>query len=227
MTGPAQASAEAETPLRIDARRNRERIIAAAQQAFAARGLDVPMDDIARRAGVGVATLYRRFPTRSDLIAGAFEAKMTAYAEAVERALAEPDPWIGFCGYVERICSMQAEDRGFTHVLTMTFPRAKDFEAVRNSSHAGLVQLLDRAKAAGALRPDFVPEDIVMVLMANAGVVGATGDAAPDAWRRLVAYLLQAFAATRADPLTQPLPPAPTPAQMYRALLRVRTPVRP
>ena len=85
---PARASPAAGQPgpgLRADAQRNRQRIIAAAQHEFARRGLDVPVEDIARHAGVGVATLYRRFPTRTDLIAGAFEAKMTAYADAVTR----------------------------------------------------------------------------------------------------------------------------------------------
>ena len=207
-------------PLRVDAERNRDRILVAAREAFAVRGLDVPMEEVARRAGVGVATLYRRFPSRSELIAGAFEAKMAAYAEAVEQALAEPDAWVGFAGYVERVCAMQAEDRGFTNVLTMTFPSCKAFEAARDRSHAGLVQLIERAKAISKLRTDFVPEDLVMVLMANAGVVSATGDAAPDAWRRLVAYLLQAFAAPNAEPLPEP----PTPSQMYRALLRARAP---
>jgi AcrR family transcriptional regulator len=204
----------------VDAERNRDRILVAAREAFAVRGLDVPMEEVARRAGVGVATLYRRFPSRSELIAGAFEAKMAAYAEAVEQALAEPDAWVGFAGYVERVCAMQAEDRGFTNVLTMTFPSCKAFEAARDRSHAGLVQLIERAKAISKLRTDFVPEDLVMVLMANAGVVSATGDAAPDAWRRLVAYLLQAFAAPNAEPLPEP----PTPSQMYRALLRARAP---
>jgi AcrR family transcriptional regulator len=84
--------------LRVDAERNRQRIIAAARQAFADLGLEVPMEDIARRAGVGVGTLYRRYPTRGDLIAAAFETKMTAYAEAARQALADPDPWRGFCG---------------------------------------------------------------------------------------------------------------------------------
>lgn len=206
--------------LRADAERNRERILAAARQAFAERGLDVPMDEVARRAGVGVATLYRRFPTRSDLISGSFQPKMDAYADAVEHALAEPDPWVAFSSYVERVCAMQAEDRGFTNVLTMTFPSHAAFVASRDRSHAALVQLIARAKAAGRLRADFVPEDLVMVLMANAGVVSATGDAAPDTWRRLVSYLLQAFAVTDADPL----PAAPTPTQMYRALVRSRRP---
>jgi AcrR family transcriptional regulator len=210
--GPARPA------LRADAERNRQRLIAAAREVFAERGLDVPIEDIARHAGVGVATLYRRFPTRADLIAGAFEAKMAGYADAAAHALAEPDPWVGFCGYIERVCAMQADDRGFANVLTMTFPTAKRFEAERDRAYHAFVELIARAKAAGALREDFRPEDLVMLLMANAGVVAATADAAPDVWRRFAAYMIQAFNA----PNAAPLPPAPMPAAMYRALMRLR-----
>ena len=202
--------------LRVDAERNRQRVVAAARQAFAELGLEVPMEEIARRAGVGVGTLYRRYPTRGDLIAAAFEAKMTAYAEATREALAGPDPWRGFCDYVERICAMQAGDRGFTTVLTMTFPTAKQFEADRARAYADFTTLVERAKAAGSLRADFVAEDMPMFLMANAGVLAATADAAPEAWRRLVGYLIQACAASAA----QPLPDSPGPRRMYKAMLR-------
>ena len=162
--------------------------------------------------------MSRRFPTRDDLITATFAGKMTAYANAIDDALAEPDPWHGFCTYVGRVCAMQAEDRGFTDVLTVTFPTAKGFEADRNRAAAGFAELIDRAKAAGKLRRDFAHQDLVLALMANAGVVNGTGDAAPDAWRRLVAYLLQAFAADAA----LPLPPPPSEQQMYRALLRLQ-----
>ena len=115
MTRPATTDARI---LRRDAARNRERIVLAAQQVFCERGLSAPIEDIADRAGVGIATLYRRFPTRPDLIAAAFEPKMAAYADAVTEALADPIPWHGFCRYVEQICAMQAEDHGFTHAIT-------------------------------------------------------------------------------------------------------------
>jgi AcrR family transcriptional regulator len=219
-TDPGTAAGD-EPCLRADAERNRRRLIAAAREVFAERGLDAPMEEVARQAGVGVATLYRRFPTRDALIAGAFEASMASYADSVAEALADPDPWTGLRGHLERVCAMQAEGRGNAYALTMTFPMAKRFESQRRRAYEGLVELIDRAKATGRLRADFSPEDVALLMMANAGVVGATADTAPDAWRRLVAYLLQAFAAP-ADPAAEPLPPAPTPRAVYRSLVGLR-----
>jgi len=204
--------------LRTDAERNRTLLLAAAHKVFAEQGLEAPMAEIARRAGVGIATLYRRFPTRDDLITATFAMKMKAYVDAIDQALQDPDPWRGFCGYIERVCEMQASDRGFTHVLTLTFPTAKAFEADRNRSYEGFSQLVASAKETGRLRPDFSTEDLILLLMANAGVISATGESAPDAWRRLVAYMVQAFSADH----TEPLPSAPTPKAMYRAMIRIR-----
>ena len=177
-------------PLRVDAERNRGRIVEAAQAAFAERGLDVPLEDVAERAGVGIATLYRRFSTRDDLIAACFERRLEEYANAAEEALEAPDGWTGFCAYVERICEMQAADRGLKDVLTRTFPKAKALEASRSRGFALFLRLIERAKAEGGLRSDFVPEDHVLLLMGNAGVVQAAGNAAPDAWRRYVGLML-------------------------------------
>lgn len=207
---------DGERELRVDAERNRGRLLDAAREVFAEQGLQAPMVAVARRAGVGIATLFRRFPTKDDLIAAAFADKMTAYARAVEDALADPDPWRGFCACVESICQMQADDRGFTDVLTVAFPSATAFEAERASAVARFAELIDNAKATGRLRADFVHQDMIMVLMANAGVLAATTDAAQHTWRRLVAYLIQSFAAEAAAPL----PAAPTPDEVTQALLR-------
>jgi AcrR family transcriptional regulator len=206
-------------PLRADAERNRDLIVDAARRAFAERGLDVAIEEVARRAGVGVGTVYRRFPTRADLIAGAFESKLSVYADAVEEALGMSDAWAGFSHYVERVCEMQAEDVGFASVLTMIFPVAKRFEAIRKRAYAGFVELVRRAKATGELREDFVPEDLPMLLMANAGVLAVTGATAPRTSARLVAYLLQSFAASGSK--RGPLPAPPTSREIFRAMLRV------
>jgi AcrR family transcriptional regulator len=214
------APAQGGRNLRADAERSRKRVIETARDAFADSGLDISTNEIARRAGVGVATLLRRFPNKDDLIAATFADKMRAYSMAIDDALANRDPWKGFCDFLERACRMQADDRGFADVLTMTFPTAKAFEEERNRSAVALGELIDRAKAAGSLRPDFVHQDIPLVLMANAGVVTATRDAAPEAWRRFLAYLLQSFAKAPADALPDP----PTKAQMYQALMRASGP---
>jgi AcrR family transcriptional regulator len=217
MAPPGDREPAAPEQLRSDAERNRDRILGAARRLYAADGLGVSMAAVAREAGVGIATLFRRFPTQHDLIAAVFADRMTAYGDAITAALADPDPWHGFTGYLETVCAMQAADRGFAEVLTMTFPTAKALEACRDQAYEQFVELIARAKASGRLRQDFTPEDMPLLLMANAGVIAVTGEAAPDAWRRLVGYLIQAFA----TPDPAPLPPAPSPAAMYRAMITV------
>jgi AcrR family transcriptional regulator len=213
----ATTEVEKERSLRADAEQNRERIVEAARELFAERGIDVTREEIARKAGVGMATLKRRFPTRADLVAGAFEEKMWLFATGARKALKDPDPWHGFCRYVASLCSMQTSDRGFSDVLTMTFPAAARFEMARRQAFEDFSELTRRAKEAGALREDFVTEDLVILLMASAGVVSATGKVAPRSAPRLVGYLLQAFAA----PGGGTLPPPPSTRQMYKAVLRV------
>ncbi len=209
--------ADIDRPLRVDAERNRGRIVDAAQAAFAERGLDVPLEDVAGRAGVGIATLYRRFPTRDDLIGACFERRLAEYANAAEEALEATDPWAGFCGYVERICAMQAADRGLKDVLTRTFPTARALEEHRSRGYELSVRVIERAQAAGALRADAVPEDLVLLLMGNAGVVQGAGDVAPDAWRRFVGLMLDGLRTEGAGPL----PPPPTPREVIRAMHRL------
>jgi AcrR family transcriptional regulator len=211
---------QAPRPLRVDAERNRARIVEAAQAAFAEHGLDVPLEEVAGDAGVGIATLYRRFPTRDDLIAACFERRLAEYARAAEEALEAPDGWTGFCTYIERICAMQAADRGLKDVLTRTFPNATALEAHRNLGYERSVRLLERAKAEGTLRPDVVPEDLALLLMANAGVVEGFGDASPGAWRRFVALMLDGFRADGAGALPEP----PSPRQVMRAMRRLSRP---
>ncbi|MFJ4920105.1 TetR/AcrR family transcriptional regulator [Streptomyces sp. NPDC088725] len=211
-----------EAGLRADAERNRDRITAAARRLYATEGLGVSMASVAREAGVGKATLSRRFATREDLITAVFADRMDAYAAAVAEALADPDPWHGFTRYIEAVCAMQAADRGFADVLTMTFPAAKPLEARRTEAYNGFLDLIARTQATGHLRADFTSQDLVVLLMANAGVVAATGDAAPGTWRRLVGHMLRAFAAPGAD--VPPLPEAPAPAALYRAMVSLARP---
>jgi len=218
--GPQQAEpglAPTARGLRADATRNRVAILTAARQVFAEQGLRAPLEEIARRAGVGIATLYRRFPTRERLVAAALIEKLTQFEMAASQALAEPDPWDGFAGLVRRICELQANDRGLSDLLSMTLPASEEVEQLRAEAHAHVAELVARAKAAGRLRPDFVAEDLLLMLIANAAVAHVTGPEAPDAWQRFVGLMLDAFQYTGSSGL----PPAPTKGQMTQAMARL------
>jgi AcrR family transcriptional regulator len=201
--------------LRADAARNRQLLLDAARTVFAERGLDASMRQIALQAGVGEPTLRRRFPSKEQLIAEAFQDKVAVYADEAERAVRNPDAWNGLTAFVHSVARMQLEDRGFTDVLTMTFPESMRAETSRRRAYDALGVLIARAKNDGTLRRDFSPEDIVLVLMAHAGVVSAAGELAPAFSERMLAYFLEAFAA----PGLGELPAAPSPAMTYRALL--------
>ncbi|WP_237774119.1 TetR/AcrR family transcriptional regulator [Actinosynnema sp. ALI-1.44] len=192
-------------PLRTDAAANRVKILDTARAVFATEGLDVPMSEIARRAGLGVATLYRRFPTKEDLVAAAFAEQMIKCGGMLDAALADPDPWRAFCQVVEEVCAMQARDRGFAKAFVTAFPHAKEFQAQREQAERGLAELVARAQAAGVLRRDFHMGDVALVLQANGGIQAGSPEATAAASRRLVAYLLQSFRADNAGN-TAPLP---------------------
>jgi AcrR family transcriptional regulator len=200
--------------LRADAARNRAAIVEAARAVFAEQGLDAPLDEIARRAGTGNATLYRRFPTRSDLVAAVFAERMAEHLAAVEAGLADPDPWRGFASYVEAVGAMQARDLGIADLVTMGVSGAPEIEDLRARAFEGLVRLVDRAHAAGLLRADFTTEDVVVLMMANAGLLERSGDISEAASRRLVHLLLDGFRATAATEG----PPAPSPRDTARVM---------
>jgi AcrR family transcriptional regulator len=181
------------------------------------RGLEAPLEAIAARAGVGIATLYRRFPTREKLVAAALVGKVAEYAHAAEQALAVTDPWDGFAGFVLRICELQAGDRGLSDLLSMTLSADEQVEQLRQTANGQVVTLIEGAKAAGRLRQDFAGEDLVLLLIATASVMHVTHADAPGAWRRFVFLMLDAFRCQDALPLPEP----PSAAQMTRAMLRL------
>ncbi|SED60834.1 DNA-binding transcriptional regulator, AcrR family [Streptomyces melanosporofaciens] len=191
-------------PLRSDALDNRGRILDAARALFATEGLNVPMREIARHAGVGPATLYRRFPTKQMLATEAFADEMRACHVLVDEGLAEPDPWRGFCHVIEKTCELHARSRGFTEAFMSTFPDAMDFAAERAYAVKSIAELAHRAKDAGHLRPDFVLDDLILMLMANRGIHTTSQATRVAASRRFAALVIQAF---RASPQHSPLPP--------------------
>ena len=204
-------------PLRKDAERNRALLFEAAGEVFEEQGVNAPLEEIARRAGVGIATLYRRFPTREDLIEALFLQKVRDFAAASERALRDDDSWRGFRGLVEWIAETQAQDRGFSQVVCASWPQAPELEASLDLARVNTGALIERAKASGSLRPDFVFSDLVWMLMVNSAYLEATREVAPDAWRRYMALMLDALRAREADELPPPL----SEEQFEQAMLRL------
>ncbi|WP_211588669.1 TetR/AcrR family transcriptional regulator [Allorhizocola rhizosphaerae] len=198
--------------VRADAARNRELILDAARNIFAARGLDAPLEEIASEAGVGIATLYRRFATREDLLAAVATRQIELFERALAKGLSDPDPWEGFSGFIRAIAEIQARLPGLAQMLMIPCHGPEDERAA--AIFQGYLELVARAKKAGALRDDYVPEDLPMLLMANAGLLRETSRTAPKAWKRLVEYLLQAFRCRE----QQPLPSPPTPTQIRKIM---------
>jgi AcrR family transcriptional regulator len=200
--------------LRADAARNREAIVEAARAVFAEQGLDAALDDIARLAGTGNATLYRRFPQRADLVAAVFAERMAEHVDAVEAGLADDDAWNGFAGYIRAVGVMQARDRGIADLVTMDLSAAPEVEQLRARAYDGLVRLVARAHAAGVLRADFTDRDVVLLLMANAGLVERAHGITDEASARLIALLLDGLRATAATAG----PAGPSAAQVRAAM---------
>jgi AcrR family transcriptional regulator len=156
--------------LRADAQDNRDRILAAARTLFSERGLDVGMREIARRAEVGPATLYRRFPTRQELIDEAFAAEMRTCRRIVEESCADPDPWHGLTSAVERLTALNVRNKGFVDAFMSADPAGEAFSHHRRDLLGMLARLAKKARTQGKLRPDFVIDDLVLILLAGRGL---------------------------------------------------------
>ncbi|MET9143995.1 helix-turn-helix domain-containing protein [Streptomyces sp. NPDC004042] len=200
---------------RSDARDNRTRILEAARAVFGEEGLSAPVRAVARRAGVGPATLYRHFPTKRDLVTAAFADQRRACRTVVHDALADADPWHGFRDLVERICELHAHSRGFADAFMTAYPGTMDFAADRERTLRAVAELARRAQEAGRLRPGFVVDDLVLMLLAHRGVQDVPRAARPAASRRFAAYVIEAFRAVpepgagAGAEAHAPLPPAP------------------
>jgi AcrR family transcriptional regulator len=190
-------------PLRKDAQRNRERLVEAARAVFAERGLDVALDEVARRAGVSIGTLYNRFPTRADLVAAVFADRRETLIEVAEQALAMDDAWAGFVHFVEQVCRMQAADRGYNDLSARSIPQAAPTPD-HMRGHQLMTEIVERAKRDGALRPDFVLADMAFVTWAITRTIEATAAESPDAWRRHLGFVLDGLRASAAHRLPVP-----------------------
>jgi AcrR family transcriptional regulator len=206
-----------EQPLRKDAERNRQRILDAARELFAERGLGVTLHDIAHRAGVGVGTVYRRYPDKALLIDMLFEQQLEDIQALLQAALADPDPWHGLISFLDQVLERQARDRGLKELL-LGMPSAPERATkLRATLHPLAAELVERARAAGQARADCEPQDFGIVQLMVGAVMDAAQDVAPDLWRRYLTILLQGLRAPPA-PL-EPLPAPTVPPQQMDELL--------
>ncbi|MEV6781240.1 helix-turn-helix domain-containing protein [Streptomyces sp. NPDC051098] len=194
-----------ERPLRRDARRNRDAIIAAAAESFAKEGVNAPLESVAKAAGVAIGTLYGHFPTRQDLVEVIATEKIATWLGAAQRAAAADDPWRGFTEYLEVVCKLQADDRALSDIASTDTPLAECIESLLALIRELGRVIMVRAQEQGTLRSDASPDDMAIVIWAHRGIVAATRDVAPEAWRRHLALMLEGFRSEHAHPL--PVPP--------------------
>jgi AcrR family transcriptional regulator len=175
---------------RRDARRNEKLLLASAREAFAEDGVDARLDEIARRAGVGIGTLYRHFSTREALVEAIFAERVEEFLAVAETALARPDAWLGLVGFFEAMLEMQSSDRVLREIFLRYPPGDGQLTEARQRMRQLLERLLARAHEDGVLRSDFGFPDLTLLLWSFAPVIDATAETAPNAWRRHLHWLL-------------------------------------
>jgi AcrR family transcriptional regulator len=190
--------APAARPLRADAARNAERIMHAARDAFAESGADVSLEEVARRAGVGVATLYRRFPSKDDLIRSIVEWR---YAEQVEpvmaAALADGDPWHGLVATLDAALTVAAEERG---IIKASRDSGLLVSGILDRFFPELATIVRRGQDAGQIRADLTPADLPPLVYMLVSTLRLTEPGYAD-WRRYLSLLLDALRPSSASPL--------------------------
>jgi AcrR family transcriptional regulator len=220
MTAHAQVSAvdgASDRPLRRDAERNRQRILAAAAEVLSERGLDATLDEVARAAGVGVGTVYRRFPDKESLIEELFRDRIDAMVRAAEQALTNPDPWQALVSYLEFATSLMAGNIGLRQLLMFSTYGKDRVSYARDRMQPVVRKLVERAQASGDLRPDFDGTDVKMIVFMLASVTEYAAAFQPDMWRRYLTLLIDGLRPARDTASELPVP-ALTPEELGAAM---------
>lgn len=183
-------------PLRADAQQNRDKILAAAEDIFLERGAAVSMNEVARHAGVGIGTLYRRFPTREDLLAAAYSARFVAFAESMRLRAEGADPLSALRTYLEELVRHTVVYRGFATSLGIVL---KTGTAGCLATTAVGQRLLQAAQQAGRVRADLGFDDLVCVATAISLTV-EQGGGAPSRIAHLVSVFTDGIAVRPSGP---------------------------
>jgi AcrR family transcriptional regulator len=189
-----------ERPLRRDAERNRQRILEVARDAFAEDGLAVTLDEIARRAGLGVGTVYRRFPDKEQLIDALFEERIGEMVALAESALRHEDAWDGLVAFLEAATSAHADDRGLKEVALSGAHGLERVARARELMYPLVTRLVTRAQEQGSLRPDLEPTDLPLLQLMLGSLSECTRDVDPEVWRRFLGILTDGLRTRRDGP---------------------------
>jgi AcrR family transcriptional regulator len=194
-------------PLRRDAERNRLLILSAARTVFAQRGLEASLDEVAREAGLGVGTVYRRFPNRDALVEALFADGIDQITRIVDQGLAEQRAWDGLRHFMASMLELQCQDKGLRDVMLAGRAPGPDHDVLRDRIQPALDSLVRRAQQQGDLREDLTSTDVAVLAIAALGAAEFTAAAAPEVWRRFLAIMLEGMHARPtgpSEPLDQP-----------------------
>ena len=205
MVRPAQEPAP--RPLRRDAERNRQRILRAAAEVFTTRGLQATLDDVARQAGVGVGTVYRRFPDKDSLVEALFEERIQAVADLAEKALAEPDSWDGLVSFLRDACELMASDHGLREILMFASYGRDRVNRGKAKMQPLVTRMVERAQRDGKLRADLGPTDVLFIEFMLTSAASYAEHVKPEIWRRYLVLITDALRPAREGAAPLPLPP--------------------
>jgi len=203
--------------MRSDARRNRARVLVAAEDVFSEVGLRAQIDEVARRAGVGVGTVCRHFPTKQALVEAVLEAMYESLLEDAQQALGQSDPGVAFHTFFVALSEFQARHRALAEHMATEIDLPVSAQSVRDALRGAIGELVERAQDAGAIRPDIGPADVAMLFSGVAHATALAGDLQPVLRERYVALILDGLRPLEASRLPgQPLD--------FAQLQRLKTP---
>jgi AcrR family transcriptional regulator len=222
MTESENGAARAGNPvqarlLRADAERNRQRILEAAAEVFTERGFAATLDEVARRAGVGVGTVYRRFPSKASLADALFTDRIDALVQLAECAQDEPDAWAALTGFIEQAAEILVGDRGLRQLLMYAAQGQTQVQYARDRMRPAVDRLVKRAQADGRVRADLAATDIPLIEFMLAAAAEYTKNVRPEVWRRYLSLMLDALGPARAGASVLPEPEL-SPGEMVKVL---------
>lgn len=183
MTQSVAPAGGATRPLRADAVRNRAKVIAAAADVFAERGIDASLDEVAERAGVGKATIYRSFSTKEHLMSALACERLEEFQRLAQTALREDDAWSAFCELLAAMAETQASDRILGGALASPC-QLPELTAARQATLAALQKVMRKAQRQGTMRADATVQDVRVLFAGAAHILTEAGELDAAVWRR-------------------------------------------